>query len=94
VVAAVGVDRAGNKQVLGLKEVATEKATVVTELLEDLVDRRLEPVCHRRQQGLVVRPSTRCLAPPTRVQRCRRHKARFLFSAAAHNYAEKTQKSG
>ena len=35
-IAVIGIDREGMKHVLGLREGATENATVVRELLEDL----------------------------------------------------------
>lgn len=42
VVVALGVDADGHKRLLGLREGATENATVVRELLEDLVNRGLQ----------------------------------------------------
>ena len=80
VVAAIGVDRAGNKQVLGLKEGATENATVVTGLLADLVARGLRP---DRRRLFVIDGSKALRAAidavfgtANPVQRCRRHKER------------------
>jgi transposase-like protein len=43
VIGAVGVDAAGHKHVLGLREGATENAVVAKALLEDLVHRGLDP---------------------------------------------------
>ena len=43
VLAAVGVDEHGDKQVLGLREGATENAAAVRALLADLVERGLDP---------------------------------------------------
>jgi hypothetical protein len=43
VIAAIGVDAEGNKDVLGLREGATENAIVVKALLEDLVERGVTP---------------------------------------------------
>ena len=43
VICAVGVDAAGNKHVLGLREGATENAEVAKSLLADLVARGLDP---------------------------------------------------
>jgi hypothetical protein len=40
---ALGVDPTGKKHLLGVREGATENATVVTELLADLVARGLDP---------------------------------------------------
>jgi len=39
VIAAVGIDHEGKKHILGLREGATENATVVTDLLQDIVER-------------------------------------------------------
>ena len=46
-VVAIGVDRFGHKVVLGLRQGATENATVVGELLEDLEERGLDFRCPR-----------------------------------------------
>ncbi len=43
VIVAVGVDAQGQKHVVGLRSGATENATVVTALLEDLVERGVHP---------------------------------------------------
>ena len=43
VIVAVGVDTRGQKHVLGLRSGATENATVVTALLEELVERGVRP---------------------------------------------------
>jgi putative transposase len=40
---AVGVDAEGRKHVLGIRKGATENATVVAELLQDIVARGLDP---------------------------------------------------
>jgi transposase-like protein len=42
-IGAVGVDTEGRKHVLGIREGATENATVVMELLEDIVARGVDP---------------------------------------------------
>ena len=42
-IGAVGVDVKGHKHVLGIREGATENATVVTELLQDIAARGLDP---------------------------------------------------
>jgi len=42
-IGAVGVDSEGNKHVLGIREGATENSTVITELLEDIVSRGVDP---------------------------------------------------
>ena len=56
VLAAIGVDAAGYKHVLGIREGASENATVVKALLSDLVERGVAArgeaaVCDRRVQG-------------------------------------------
>ena len=81
VLAAVGVDSEGRKHVLGLREGASENAEVATALLEDLVQRGLDPARRR----LWVIDGSKALRkaidqvfgnPP--VQRCRNHKLRNL----------------
>ena len=47
VLAAVGVDTEGKKHVLGVREGASENAEVTRALLEDLVDRGLDPARRR-----------------------------------------------
>jgi transposase-like protein len=42
-IVAAGVDSEGRKHVLGIQEGATENATVVAELLEDIVSRGVDP---------------------------------------------------
>jgi putative transposase len=93
VVAAVGVDGAGNKQVLGLKEGATENATVVTGLLEDLVTRGLRP---DRRRLFVIDGSKALRAAidavfgaANPVQRCRRHKERNVQGYLPEDEAER-----
>jgi transposase-like protein len=80
VICAVGVDAAGNKHVLGLREGATENAVVAKALLEDLVGRGLDP---QRRRLLVVdgAKALRCaidtvFGADQPVQRCRDHKLR------------------
>jgi len=78
VIAAIGVDSEGFKHVLGLTNGATENATVVTELLEDLVSRGINP---NRRRLFVIDGSKALRAAIDRVfgdknpvQRCRKHK--------------------
>jgi transposase-like protein len=47
VVGAIGVDRMGDKHVLGVMEGATENAVVVKALLENLVERGVSPGVRR-----------------------------------------------
>lgn len=78
VIGAVGVDSQGCKQVLGLAEGATENATVVKDLLNDLVDRGLDP----NRPRLFVLDGSKALRAAINevfgkanpVQRCRKHK--------------------
>jgi transposase-like protein len=80
VICAVGVDSSGNKHVLGLRQGATENAEVVKPLLEDLVERGLDP----KQKRLFVLDGAKALrsavrtvfGDETKVQRCRNHKTR------------------
>jgi transposase-like protein len=83
VLAAVGVDRQGNKQVLGLRDGASENAVVVKELLEDLVAWGIRPGRRR----LFVIDGSKALRHAIEavygsnnpVQRCRRHKERNVL---------------
>jgi transposase-like protein len=80
VIVAVGIDKEGRKHVLGLWEGATENATVVKALLEDLIARGLDPA----QKLLVVLDGGKALrravgevfGSQAVVQRCRVHKQR------------------
>ncbi len=80
VIVALGVDPKGKKHLLGVREGATENAAVVTELLEDLVARGLDP----KQRRLFVIDGSKALraaigrvfGEKVPVQRCRNHKLR------------------
>jgi putative transposase len=82
-VAAVGVDLQGKKYVLGLWHGATENATVVKGLLEDLVSRGLES----ERKMLIVLDGAKALRKAVQmvlgeqavVQRCRIHKLRNVL---------------
>ena len=82
VLAAVGVDSEGFKHVLGVKEGASENATVVTELLQELVAKGVKPGRRR----LYVIDGSKPLrigidavyGSDNPVQRCRNHKERNL----------------
>jgi putative transposase len=78
VIASVGVDTQGLKHVLGLVEGATENATVVKDLLEDMVARGIQP---GRRRLFVLDGSkalrsavTAVYGSDNPVQRCRTHK--------------------
>jgi transposase-like protein len=83
VVAALGVDAAGGKHVLGLAEGASENATVVKGLLEDVVARGVKPGRRR----LFVIDGSKALRSAidavygrdNPVQRCRNHKVRNVL---------------
>src|SRR3989449_5440758 len=82
-VAAIGMDLQGRKHVLGLWHGATENATVVKGLLEDLVSRGLEP----EHKMLIVIDGAKALRKAVQmvlgdralVQRCRIHKLRNVL---------------
>lgn len=83
VVAAVGIDMQGRKHVLGLWHGATENATVVKALLEDLVSRGLDS----ERKMLIVLDGAKALRKAVKmifgeqavVQRCRLHKMRNVL---------------
>jgi transposase-like protein len=80
VMVALGVDPTGKKHLLGVREGATENATVVTELLAHLVARGVDP----KQRRLFVIDGSKALRAAIErvfgervaVQRCRTHKLR------------------
>jgi putative transposase len=80
VVVALGMESSGKKQVLGLWQGATENTTVVTELLEDLVARGLNP--ERRYLFVIDGAKAlragieRVFGERAEVQRCQMHKRR------------------
>jgi transposase-like protein len=78
VLGAVGVDAEGNKHVLGLREGASENATTVKLLLEDLVERGVGPGPKRLfviDGAKALRAGIdRVYGPGNPVQRCRNHK--------------------
>jgi putative transposase len=78
VICAVGVDSQGNKHVLGVAQGASENAASATSLLEDLVERGVDP----KRRHLFVIDGSKALRAAIRrvfgggqpVQRCRHHK--------------------
>jgi transposase-like protein len=81
-IAAIGVDEAGKKQVLGLHEGATESAASVGALLDSLIERGLDPL----KGVLFVLDGSKALAkavkdrfPHAAIQRCRVHKLRNVL---------------
>ncbi|HGY90859.1 MAG TPA: IS256 family transposase [Planctomycetes bacterium] len=84
VVAALGVDSEGKKHVLGIWDGATENSTVVKALLEDLIDRGLDP----KRNRLFVIDGAKALKKGIKaifgkhaaIQRCQIHKMRNVLS--------------
>jgi transposase-like protein len=82
-IGAVGVDTEGHKHVLGIREGATENATVVMELLQDIVARGVDP----KQLRLFIIDGSKALRAAINavfgahqpVQRCRAHKLRNVL---------------
>ena len=82
-IGAVGVDVKGHKHGLGIREGATENATVVTELLQDIVARGL----NAKQKRLFIIDGSKALRAAINavfgadqpVQRCRAHKLRNVL---------------
>ena len=83
VIVAIGVDSEGYKHVLGLRDGASENATVCTALLEDLVERGVKP----DRQRLFVIDGSKALRKAidavygreNPVQRCRNHKRKNVL---------------
>ena len=82
VLAAVGVDRQGNKHVLGLQQAATENTAAAEDLLTSLVERGISP----KKRRLFVLDGSKALRAAVRrvfgevpVQRCRAHKLRNVL---------------
>jgi transposase-like protein len=82
-IGAVGVDVEGRKHVLGIREGATENATVVMELLQDIVARGVDP----KQRRLFIIDGSKALQAAINavfgadqpVPRCRAHKLRNVL---------------
>ena len=81
-VAAIGVDARGDKHVLGIAEGATENAATVQALLDNLIERGLDPSVPRlfivdgsRALSKAVRNTFGCAAA---IQRCQVHKGRNI----------------
>lgn len=100
VVAAVGVDAAGQKHVLALREGATENAEVAKSLLEELVARGVKP---GRRRLFVIDGAKALRAAIVQVyggdqpvQRCRQHKLRNVLGhlpKEQHDQARSTLKA-
>ena len=82
-VAAIGVDAKGDKHPLGLIEGATENAATVQALIDNLVERGLDPAVPR----LFIIDGSKALSKAIRrtfgraaaIQRCQVHKARNIM---------------
>ena len=97
VIAALGVDSAGHKHVLGIREGSSENARVATDLLNDLVDRGIKA---DRLRLFVIDGSKalRCaidsvFGHQNPVQRCRNHKIRNVLSYLPQDQHEQIQAS-
>ena len=95
VICAVGVDSAGNKHVLGLREGATENAEIAKALLEDLVARGLKS---SRPRLFVIDGSKALRSAIDAVfgagnffQRCRNHKERNVVGHLPKEQHEQTR---
>jgi putative transposase len=81
-IGAIGIDGKGDKHILGLVEGATENATAVQALLDNLVERGLDPKVPR----LFILDGAKALSKAVRatfgrqtpIQRCQVHKARNI----------------
>src|ERR1700737_4987998 len=82
-VAALGIDEYGRKMILGIRQGATENATVVGELLADLVERGLdftEPRLYILDGGKALSAAVKKHAGESAaIQRCQVHKRRNVL---------------
>lgn len=82
-VAAIGIDAQGVKHALALAEGATENAAVVQALIDDLVERGLDPAVPRLfiidGAKALSRAIRRSFGRHTPIQRCQIHKARNIM---------------
>ena len=82
-VAVLGIDEYGRKMILGIRQGATENATVVSELLGDLVDRGLdftEPRLYILDGGKALTAAVKKHAGESAaIQRCQVHKRRNVL---------------
>jgi len=82
-VAALGIDADGNKHPLGLMEGATENAAVVQALIDNLIERGLDPAVCRLfivdGAKALSKAIRRTFGAHTPIQRCQIHKARNVI---------------
>ena len=97
VIVAIGVDSAGHKHVLGIREGSSENSRVAIDLLNDLVDRGIKA---DRLRLFVIDGSKalRCaidsvFGHKNPVQRCRNHKVRNVLSYLPQDQQEQVQAS-
>lgn len=94
VIAAVGVDRAGRKHVLGLQHGATENAAAAEDLLGGLVERGLSPEKKRLfviDGSKALRTAIRKVFGSSPVQRCRAHKLRNVLERLPEDQRQQAQ---
>lgn len=94
VIAAVGVDRAGRKHVLGLQHGATENAAAAEDLLTGLVERGLSPEKKRLfviDGSKALRTAIRKVFGSSPVQRCRAHKLRNVLERLPEDQRQQAQ---
>lgn len=82
IIVALGIDKGGQKRVLGIREGSTENSAVATALLNEMRDRglKLERCLSVIDGGKGIRKAlTDVLGPKTEIQRCRIHKERNIL---------------
>jgi putative transposase len=95
-VAAIGIDGAGNKRPLALVEGATENAASVQALIDNLIERGLDPTVPR----LFIVDGAKALSKAIRasfgkeaaIQRCQIHKARNIMDRLPKNLHASTRR--
>ena len=95
-VAAIGIDGAGNKRPLALVEGATENAATVQALIDNLIERGLDPTVPR----LFIVDGAKALSKAIRasfgkeaaIQRCQIHKARNIMDRLPKNLHASTRR--
>jgi transposase-like protein len=95
IIAAVGVDEAGDKHLLGLAPGASENAQVVKDLLQGLIDRGLDASWHYLfviDGGKALRSAIdEMFGQRAHVQRCRTHKLRNVLDRLPKTEAAQTK---
>lgn len=95
-VVAVGLAEDGGKHLLGLEQGATENATVCTHLLQDLIDRGLDPA----GEYLFLLDGSKALKKAVKlvfgknclIQRCLEHKIRNILDYLPEQHKSRTRK--